>query len=79
MVADTWGNNTNGAICRQAAWNGGNNQQWRLTAVGNSRYQIINRGTGAALDSAGNTTAGSDVVMWAPNGNTNNHWTITTA
>jgi hypothetical protein len=35
----------------QAPWNGGNNQQWRLNSVGSSRYQIINRGTGTALDS----------------------------
>ncbi|MEV8443295.1 RICIN domain-containing protein [Actinosynnema sp. NPDC051121] len=69
----------NGATCSQAPWDGGHNQQWRLNGVGNGRYQIVNRGTGTALDGAGNTTTGSDVVMWAPNGNTNNHWTITTA
>jgi alpha-L-fucosidase len=45
--------------------------------VGNSRYQIVNRGTGTALDGAGSTSAGSTAVMWAPNTNTNNEWTLT--
>ncbi|MFD0819385.1 RICIN domain-containing protein [Micromonospora zhanjiangensis] len=68
----------NGAPCRQSAWNGGNNQQWRLNDTGGGRYQIINRGTGTALDGSGSTTAGSTAVLWAPNTNTNNLWTITT-
>ena len=55
MVIDSWGNTANGAVARQAAWNGGNNQQWRLNDVGNGRYQIINRGTGTALDGMGNS------------------------
>ena len=49
----------------------------RLNNLGNGRYQIINRGTGTALDGAGNTAAGSTVTLWAPNTNTNNQWTIT--
>ena len=53
-------------VCRQAAWNGGNNQQWRLNDIGNGRYQIINRGTGTALDGMGNTTAGSTVPCGHP-------------
>lgn len=65
------------APARQAPWNGGNNQQWRLNDVGNGRYQIINRGTGTALDGMGNRTVGSTASMWTPNDNTNNHWTIT--
>ncbi|WP_030456064.1 RICIN domain-containing protein, partial [Herbidospora cretacea] len=66
MVIDSWGNTANGANARQAAWSGGNNQQWRLAATSNGRYQIINRGTGTALDGMGNATAGSTVCMWAP-------------
>jgi hypothetical protein len=77
MVADSWGNTANGANLRQAAWNGGNNQQWRLVDLGNGRYQIVNRGTNTALDGMGNSTVGSTVCMWAPNTNTNNQWTIT--
>jgi hypothetical protein len=76
MVADSWGNSANGAICQQSAWNGGNNQQWRLNSVGNGRNQIINRGTGTALDNLGNSTPGSNTAMWAPNNSANNHWTI---
>ena len=43
----------------------------------NGRYQIVNRGTGTALDGAGNSTVGSTTVLWTPNGSTNNQWTIT--
>jgi hypothetical protein len=77
MVADSWGVTTNGASARQAPWNGGNNQQWRLNSLGNGRYQIVNRGTGTALDGAGNATVGSTTVLWTPNSSTNNQWTIT--
>ncbi|MEV4528463.1 RICIN domain-containing protein [Streptosporangium sp. NPDC049304] len=52
MVIDSWGNTANGANARQAAWSGGNNQQWRLNSVGNGRQQIIDRGTNTALDRA---------------------------
>ena len=41
------------------------------------RDRIVNRGTGTALDGAGNTTAGSTTVLWTPNSSTNNAWTIT--
>jgi hypothetical protein len=61
----------------QNAWNGGNNQQWRLNSMGNGLYQIINRGTGTALDGAGDRTVGDSAVLWAPNNSTNNQWTIT--
>ena len=77
MVADSWGNTANGAPARQSAWNGGNNQQWSLNSVGNGRYQIVNRGTGTALDGSGSTTVGSTTVLWTPNSSTNNEWTIT--
>jgi len=79
MVADSWGNAANGASAMQSPWNGGNNQQWRLNGVGSGRYQIINRGTGTALDGMGNGAVGSTVGMWAPNGSTNNQWSITAA
>ncbi|GAA3264256.1 hypothetical protein [Nonomuraea helvata] len=46
--------------------------------MGGGRYQIIDRGTGTALDGAGNATVGPDVV-WMPNGSTSNHGTITVA
>lgn len=78
MVVDDWGDTANGARARQAAWNGGNNRQWRLAGVGNGRYQIVNRGTGTALDSAGNSTVGSTAITWSPNTSPNNHWTTTT-
>ena len=72
MVADSWGNTANGATAVQTTWNGGNNQQWRLNSMGNGLYQIVNRGTGTALDGAGDRTVGDPVVLWAPNNSTNN-------
>ncbi|WP_189165768.1 RICIN domain-containing protein, partial [Sphaerisporangium melleum] len=73
----SWGDTANGALCKQAAWNGGNNQQWRLNSLGNGRYQIVNRGTGTALDSGGTTTSGANVKLWAPLSSPNLEWTIT--
>ena len=77
MVLDSWGNASNGAPCRQAAWNGGVNQQWRLDDAGNGRRRIVNRGTGTALDGMGNGAAGAVAAMWTPNGSTNNLWVVT--
>ena len=77
LVADSRGNTANGATCAQTAWTGATSQQWKLTGLGNGRYQIVNRATGTALDGMGNTTAGSSVGLWTPNSSTNNQWTIT--
>ncbi len=60
----------------ETTWNGGNNQQWRLNDMGSGRYQIINRGTGTALDSGGVNTVGAPVKLWAPDSSTNLQWTI---
>jgi alpha-L-fucosidase len=77
MVADSWGDTTNGTPGRRTTWNGGNNQQWSLNNLGGGRYQIVNRGTGTALDGAGSTGIGSTTILWTPNSRTNNQWTIT--
>jgi len=76
MVADSWGDTADGAPARQAAWDGGNNQQWTLNSAGNGRYHIVNRGTGTALDGAGSTAVGATTVMWSPNSSPNNEWSI---
>ncbi|MEW9555351.1 RICIN domain-containing protein [Nonomuraea sp. NPDC050783] len=77
MVADSWGDLANGVHCKLAAWNGGDNQQWRFNDAGNGRYQIINRGTGTALDSGGDTTIGSKVKLWRLDWSPNLQWNIT--
>jgi alpha-L-fucosidase len=79
MVADSWGNGANGAACMQSTWNGGNNQQWTLNLLTNGNYQIVNRGTGTALDGDGATASGATAVLWAPNSSTNNEWTVAVA
>ena len=79
MVARQLGQTANGAAARQAPWNGGNNQQWRLNDLGNGRYQIVNRGTGLVLDSGGQVASGSIVKQWTYNGSSNLLWTIAPA
>ena len=66
----------NGPGALQAPWNGGNNQQWRLAQLGNSRFQTINRGTGTCLDSGGVATVGSTVTLCTADSSTNLQWTI---
>jgi alpha-L-fucosidase len=45
--------------------------------MGAGRYQIVNRGTGTALDGRGDVASGSTVGLWAPDSSTNLQWTIT--
>lgn len=80
MVADSWGNTANGATCLQAAWSSGNNnQQWTFKQLSSGAYQIINRGTGTALDDGGAPSQGSVTKLWAPNASPNNQWTVSNA
>ncbi|MGW1674985.1 RICIN domain-containing protein [Streptomyces sp. NPDC002324] len=62
---------------RQSAWNGSANQQWKITHRGDGRHSITDRGTGMALDGAGNAASGSVAEQWAYNGSTNLRWTFT--
>ncbi|MFB9682313.1 hypothetical protein [Streptosporangium vulgare] len=56
---------------------GSANLQWQPVGPGNGRYQIVNRGTGAALHDMGGT-AESPLAMWVLNADTDNHLTFTT-
>ncbi|MFF3855529.1 RICIN domain-containing protein [Micromonospora sp. NPDC002575] len=79
MVVDGFGLTTSGAAAQQAAWNGGNSQQWQVTDQGNRRYRIANRATGLVLDGGGQVPSGSTVKQWSWDGSTNLLWTITAA
>ncbi|NUP37900.1 MAG: RICIN domain-containing protein, partial [Streptomyces sp.] len=79
MVADGWGSTANGAPARQAAWNGGNNQQWQITHRGDGRYSIANRTTGLVLDGGGTVAAGATTKQWTWQQSNNLLWTFSAA
>jgi endoglucanase len=65
-----------GAIVQWDFW-GGNNQQWKITNLGNGYFSIINRNSNKALDVNGSaTTAGTGIVQWDYWGGNNQQWRI---
>lgn len=63
---DQWGNN------------GGANQRWNVTYMGNNQYQIVEVQSVKALEVYGQSTAdGGNVDIWSINGGTNQLWTLT--
>ena len=77
MVADGWGATANGDPARQAAWNGGSNQQWKIVHRGGNRYSIANRTTGLVLDGGGNVASGSVTKQWTYDNSNNLLWSFT--
>jgi len=68
----------NGANVQQWGWNGGNNQRWCITHLGNNQYKIIGVQSGKALDvNASSTADGANVQIWTYSGANNQRWTIT--
>jgi len=66
-----------GAAIIQWPQNGGNNQQWVITADG-SYYEIANRNSGYALDVSGASTAsGANVIQYPWSGANNQQWQLT--
>ncbi|HZQ48572.1 MAG TPA: RICIN domain-containing protein, partial [Verrucomicrobiae bacterium] len=69
---------TNGANVDQWEENGGANQQWTLTSLGNGLYQIINVNSGLALEVSGSATNnGANVDQWTMSGGSNQEWSLT--
>ncbi|WP_295124847.1 RICIN domain-containing protein [uncultured Chitinophaga sp.] len=65
-----------GTIVQWDYW-GGNNQQWKITSLGNGYFSIINRNSNKALDVNGSsTTAGTGIVQWDYSGGNNQQWRI---
>lgn len=57
--------------------NGGNNQKWSFTSVGNGYYTITNLSNGLALDDpAFSTASGTQLVQWSLNGGINQLWLV---
>src|SRR6478752_6579489 len=68
---------TNGATVIQWIGNGGGNQRWTVTSLGNGQYEIINMHSGLALEVTNqSTTSGAIVDQWAYSGGANQKWTI---
>lgn len=65
-----------GAIVQWDYW-GGNNQQWKITNLGNGYYSIINRNSNKALDvNGGSTTSGTGIIQYDYSGGNNQQWRI---
>ena len=65
-----------GNIIQWDYW-GGNNQQWKITSLGNGYFSIINRNSNKALDVNGSSTAGgAGIIQWDYWGGNNQQWQI---
>jgi hypothetical protein len=55
--------------------NGGANQQWMLSSVGDGYFNIINKNSGLYLDvTSSSTTAGANIIQWTPAGGASQEW-----
>jgi endoglucanase len=71
------GSTASGAGIIQWPQNGGNNQQWAITANG-SYYTITNRNSGDVLDVNGGSTAnGAGIIQGTSNGGNSQQWKLT--
>lgn len=61
-------------ICQ---YNGGDNQKFEVTYLGNNRYKMIAKHSGKSLDvQDANTSSGANVQQCTPNGGTNQQWML---
>ncbi|MFL6350524.1 MAG: RICIN domain-containing protein [Bryobacteraceae bacterium] len=57
---------------------GGTNQRWIFTSVGNGYYTIKNQNSGLVLDDPGSSLqSGTQLLQWALNGGGNQQWLVT--
>jgi ricin-type beta-trefoil lectin protein/glycosyl hydrolase family 16 len=72
------GGTGNGADVIQWTYNGGNNQRWNITHLGNNQYKIIGVASAKALDVASASTAdGANVDIWTYSGANHQRWILT--
>lgn len=65
-----------GNIIQWDYW-GGNNQQWKLTALSNGYFTITNRNSSKVLDvTSGSTAAGTGIIQYTSNGGNNQQWQV---
>ena len=71
---------TDGTNVDQWSWNGGNNQKWTLTHLGNGQYQAMGVGSGKLLEVASASTAdGGNVQIFTFDYDNCQKWTVTPA
>lgn len=71
------GSAADGAPVIQWPYNWGNNQQWKIEAVGGGYDKITNRNSGKAMDVSGGSTAdGGQIIQWPYGGGNNQQWQI---
>jgi hypothetical protein len=76
-MEDPGSSNTPGANIDQYTSNGGNNQKWQLTNVGDNNVKLICVSSGLALDMGGQSKSpGGTVDQWPWNGGNNQIWHI---
>lgn len=68
---------TNGTPIQQWAFNGGENQRWIVTDIGNGQYSIVGKQSKRSLDvTAQLTDDGTKIELWDINGGPNQSWII---
>ena len=77
-LAVSGGGTSNGAPIVQWGYDGGSEQQWTFTDMGNGRYQAIGVGSGRALDLPGSSkNQGTQLDIRSWRGGPNQLWTLT--
>jgi alpha-L-fucosidase len=76
LALDSGGNVASGSRLKQWAWDGNNNLQWQLVALGSGWYRIVNRTNGMVADSWGNSANGAICQQSAWNGGNNQQWRL---
>lgn len=79
LVLDAAGQGTaSGTVIQQYTENGGSNQRWQLSSLGNNRYKIIGVQSGKSFDIKGQSLAnGAALQLYDYNGGENQQWIIT--
>jgi len=68
-----------GAVAVQMANNGGTNQQWKISDLGNGNYKVINRNSNKLLEVNGwSTVSGAKIDQWSDNNGGNQKWSLGT-
>jgi hypothetical protein len=68
---------TEGASAVQWTDNGGAQQHWRITDVGDGAYKLVCQQSGKALDNSNVTSDGAKAVQWTDNAGAPQRWRLT--
>jgi len=74
------GGTANGTQLVQWGYNGGNEQKWTFSHLGNGQYKVTGLASGRVMDVAGISTAnGANLTLWDWLNGNNQKWTVTPA